>query len=124
MVAASSCFSDSCACVTVAPVRQQQWLGATPIGDSLTLDLSVALVSLQGSGVLRSRGQAPRNLTIEGAVDVLNDAPVQLTFHGWYAQPVTWISTTARADSLYGIIHLPPGTSPGDTLGLFLRRAR
>jgi hypothetical protein len=123
-VAAPSCVTDTCACTTVPPFRQQQWNGSTSVGDSLALDLRTADVSMQGSVVLRSPGMPPRSLTVEGVADGVSDAPVLLTFHGWYAQPVTWTRTTPRSDSLYGVIRLPTGTSAGDTLGLFLRRAR
>lgn len=124
-VLATSCFQDSCACVTVPPTRENRWIGLTPSHDSLELTLiSVigSVGSINGTGVVRPQAGPPRSVTIDGATDDGIGSPSQLTITGWFVAPVNWIRTRVRADSLYGTVFLPAGITPGDTLGLFLRR--
>jgi hypothetical protein len=119
---ATSCFQNSCACVTVPATREDHWIGLTPLRDSLELTLVSAAPSIGGTGVVRPQTGAPRSITLNGATADGVGTPSQLTITGWFAAPVSWIRTTVRQDSLYGTVFLPPGISPGDTLGLFLRR--
>jgi hypothetical protein len=124
-VLATSCFQDSCACVTVPPTREERWIGLTPLRDSLELSLTSVIGSvgsIGGTGVVRPQSGPPRSVTIDGATDDGVGSPSQLTITGWFATPVNWIRTAVRRDSLYGIVFLPSGITPGDTLALFLRR--
>jgi hypothetical protein len=124
-VIATSCFGDSCACVTVPQTREDRWIGSTPLRDSLELTLvSVVGVigSIRGTGVVHPQVGPQRSVTLDGASDDGVGSPSQLTIIGWFATPVSWVRATMRRDSLYGIVFLPIGTMPGDTLGLFLRR--
>jgi len=121
-VLASSCFTDSCACVTVPPTRQDRWIGLTPLSDSLELTLVSAVRSIGGTGVVRPQAGPPRSVTLDGSTDDDVGTPSQLLITGWFATPVDWVRTTVRRDSLYGTVFLPAGIMPGDTLGLFLRR--
>jgi hypothetical protein len=122
---ATSCFQDSCACVTVPPTREDHWIGLTPSHDSVELTLTSVIGSagsIGGTGVIRPQSGPTRSLSILGATDDGIGSPSQLTITGWFAAPVNWIQTGVRADSLYGIVFLPAGITLGDTLALFLRR--
>jgi hypothetical protein len=124
-VLATSCFQDSCACVTVPATREDRWIGLTPLRDSLELTLVSpvgSIGSVGGTGVVRPPAGPARSVTLEGATDDGVGGPSQLTITGWFATPVSWVRTTVRGDSLYGTVFLPSGIMPGDTLGLFLRR--
>lgn len=124
-VLASSCFTDSCACVTVPPTREDHWIGITPFRDSLDLTLVSAvgtIGSIGGTGVVHPQAGPARSVTLDGATEDGAGTPSQLTITGWFATPVSWVRTTVRRDSLYGILFLPSGITSGDTLGLFLRR--
>jgi len=68
-VLASSWFTDSCACVTVPPTRQDRWIGLTPLRDSLDLTLMSAVRSIGGTGVVRPQAGAPRSVTLDGSAD-------------------------------------------------------
>jgi hypothetical protein len=121
----SACFESTCSCLP--PITEQQWIATSSFGDSaeLTLQRRVSSAELGGSGVLHPRqlGQL-KLLTLTGEWDESNDAPRVLNIAGWFGSLVGWTSNTARRDSLYGILRLPPNTAPGDTLGVFLRRRR
>jgi len=51
-VLASSCFTDSCACVTVPPARQDRWIRLTPLRDSLDLTLDPGLLLARTIGAI------------------------------------------------------------------------
>ena len=124
-VLASSCFTNSCACVTVPETREDRWIGITPVRDSLDLTLVSAVGavgSIGGTGIVHPPTGAVRSITLNGATEDGDGTPSQLTITGWFAKPVTWVRATVRRDSLYGIVFLPPGVMVGDTLGLFLRQ--
>ena len=123
-VLVASCFTDSCACVTAPPTHEERWIGITPLRDSLDLTL-VSVVdgigSIGGTGVVHPQSGAALSVTLDGATED-GGTPSQLTITGWFARPVSWVRTTVRRDSLYGILFIPSGVTAGDTLGLFLRR--
>jgi hypothetical protein len=124
LVAAESCFSDSCACVTVPNTHEERWLGVTPFSDSIDLSLTVVLsdAAMNGTGIVRRVANTPLPVTVTGAYSLKFGSPTQLTITGWYAAPVTWTPTIPRVDTLYGIVHLPQGTRAGDTLGVVFQR--
>lgn len=124
-VLATSCFQDSCACVTVPPTREDRWIGLTPAHDSVELTLTSVIGSagsIGGTGIVRPQSGPTRSVSILGATDDGIGSPSQLAITGWFVAPVNWIRTRVRGDSLYGTVFLTGGITPGDTLALFLRR--
>src|SRR5215212_5613197 len=107
----TSCVQDSCGCTTVPPSHTEGWYGLTSLRDSVDLSLmvfdGVPSSTIEASGTVRLANGQVRALHVSGIYD--NLAPAQLTFTGWLDQSLHWVRTTPSADSLYGVLRLPPG---------------
>jgi hypothetical protein len=127
LVLAAACSSPTCRGSCSPDLTREHWIVISSRGGEsaqVVLVRSGANTNVTGSGVLYQGASPAKSITIDGQLDPRFDAPATLDFTGWFASTVRWTRVTqdTGSDNVYGILHVPPSTSAGDTLGVFLRR--